>query len=262
MKTLYVAWKKDPGGWFPVGRLDADVQGEFYRFRYTHGALDPEAGFAPLDGFPDLDKDYVSSQLFPFFQNRVQNSSQPSFPDFLTRHGFPAKGKGAYDPIELLAVSEGRRETDHLEVFPRIKRVEGTPLVTTVFAHGLHLLPPAGVEETLKVRVGQSLQVVGVNHPLPGHSIQLQTPARVVLGYVPRYLVPELVQVSLQGRVKAEVVRVNLPPAPPSQRLLVRLEGDWPEGYKPMSGAEFEPLVQAGDEELDAGPLAGAGHSR
>ncbi len=39
-KTLFLAWQ-DKGRsrrWFPVGRLDADVEHSRYRFRYTGGA--------------------------------------------------------------------------------------------------------------------------------------------------------------------------------------------------------------------------------
>jgi len=42
MKRLFVAWKdtRSKGGWFPVGRLDADVAAERYEFRYVQGALE------------------------------------------------------------------------------------------------------------------------------------------------------------------------------------------------------------------------------
>lgn len=148
MKTLYVAWKKeDPGGWFPVGRLDADVKNHIYCFRYTRGALGSarDAGFAPFDSFPKLEKEYVSNELFPFFLNRVQNPNRPSFPEYLARLGLVPNGENAYDPIELLAVSEGRRETDNLEVFPRIERVPDLPLMIRFFLHGLRYLSPASI---------------------------------------------------------------------------------------------------------------------
>ena len=39
-RTLFLAWqdKKPSKAWFPVGRLDADVEGSLYRFRYIGGA--------------------------------------------------------------------------------------------------------------------------------------------------------------------------------------------------------------------------------
>jgi hypothetical protein len=248
VKTLYVAWKKkDPGGWFPVGRLDADVKKSVYTFRYTHGAIGAakEAGFAPFDSFPDLDKAYVSGELFPFFLNRVQNPNRPSFPEYLARLGLAPNSDKGYDPIELLAMSEGRRETDTLEIFPRIERVDGMPLITSFFLHGLRYLPPQSLEETLKLQPKEELTVaIEVNNPAAGIAIQLQTRAGHKLGYAPRYLVHDLVQVSLQCEVRAWVGRVNPPPTPPGQRVLVIFEGCWPEDYQPMSGEEFQPVVE------------------
>ena len=46
---------------------------------------------------------------------------------------------------------------------------------------------------------------------------------------------------SLRGNRR--ISRLNLPPAPPSQRVLVLFQGCWPEGYEPMSGEQFQPLV-------------------
>ena len=39
VKILFLAWqdKKWSRQWFPVGRLDADVEQSHYRFRYTSG---------------------------------------------------------------------------------------------------------------------------------------------------------------------------------------------------------------------------------
>ena len=89
MKTLFVAWKdaQNSLGWFPVGRLDADVAGNLYRFRYVHGAIDAAAqcGFVPFDSFPDFDQEYVSGELFPFFANRLQNVNRPGFREHLRR---------------------------------------------------------------------------------------------------------------------------------------------------------------------------------
>ena len=62
-KTLFLAWQdQDKRQWFPVGRLDADVRGPEYRFRYTKGAqrAQVEACFPLLPDFPKVDRDYRS----------------------------------------------------------------------------------------------------------------------------------------------------------------------------------------------------------
>ena len=54
-KTLYLAWesRQPRPAWYPVGRLDADVEESQYRFRYTGGAKRAQevAGFPLLMEF-------------------------------------------------------------------------------------------------------------------------------------------------------------------------------------------------------------------
>jgi hypothetical protein len=249
MKTLFVAWKKkDPGGWFPVGRLDADVRENVYSFRYVRGAelAAAQAGFAPFDSFPNLRQEYVSGSLFPFFLNRMQNPNRPSFQEYLKRLDLSPNSDDVPDPIDVLAVSEGQRATDNLEVFPKIQRIEGKPFEVKFFLHGLRYLAPSSQEEIGKLQVGQDLAIaLEANNPATGWAIQFQTRARIVIGYAPRYLVNDLAEVigNCGALVSATLVRVNPPPAPPGQRLMVTFEGCWPEGYEPMNTEEFQPLV-------------------
>jgi hypothetical protein len=44
--------------------------------------------------------------------------------------------------------------------------------------------------------------------------------------------------------MRARVIRVNPPPAPHNQRVLVELVGKYPVGVEPMSAAEFQPVVE------------------
>jgi len=46
--------------------------------------------------------------------------------------------------------------------------------------------------------------------------------------------------------IKAEVVKVNPAPAPSQERVLIQIQGKWPEGYEPMSGPDFEELWEKG----------------
>jgi hypothetical protein len=265
MKTLFVAWKdtQRAGGWFPVGRLDADVAGERYEFRYVEGALEAakQRGFEPFDSFPDFRKEYVSIELFPFFANRVQNQNRPSFREYLHRLDLDKGQETPFDPIEALAVSEGRRATDSLEIFPKVERTEGEPFTIKFFLHGWRYLNPASSARILELQPGDDLSVaMEVNNKATQWAIQLQTRDRMLIGYAPRYLCHDLFEVI--GRcsvpVSAQVSRVNRPPAPPSQRVLVLFEGCWPEGYHPMSGPAFKVLsgseVEITPEEIFAAP--------
>ena len=250
MKTLFVAWKdsQNTRGWFPVGRLDADVAGNLYRFRYLQGAMEAaeRCGFAPFDSFPEFRQEYVGGELFPFFANRLQNLSRPSFREHLRRMDLEPHAQEAFDPIEVLAVSEGRRATDNLEIFPKVERAESGIFAIKFFLHGWRHIHPDGAARILTLKAGDLLGVaIEVTNAATVYAVQIQTPDRVVLGYAPRYLVQDLVQVIARCSipVSASVSRLNLPPTPPSQRLLVSFEGCWPEGYQPMSGDQFQSLV-------------------
>lgn len=252
MKTLFVSWKdtRSAGGWFPVGRLDADVAGERYEFRYVQGALQAakERGFAPFDSFPEFQKEYVSGELFPFFANRVQNPNRPSFREYLHRLDLDKGQETPFDPIEALAVSEGRRATDSLEIFPKVERADNGIFAIKFFLHGWRYLNPASATRILTLQPGDDLSVaVEVNNQATGYAVQLQTRDRMLIGYAPRYLIYDLFQVITQCSVpvSARVGRVNHPPTPPSQRVLVMFEGCWPKGYNPMSGPQFQALSHA-----------------
>lgn len=249
MKTLFVAWQQQSKrGWYPVGRLDADVGADYYRFRYLQGAIEAaeQCGFVPFDSFPDIEGDSVSSELFPFFANRLQNSNQPGFGEYLRRLDLATEIGEAFDPIEVLAVSEGRRATDNLEIFPRVTRTEGRPFTIKFFLHGWRYLPADRTQRVLELQPGHELRIaIEANNPATHFAVQLQTDDLVPIGYAPRYLVNDLADVILRCSipVSATVSRVNLPPAPPSQRLLVSFEGCWPDDYEPMSGNQFQVLV-------------------
>lgn len=248
MKTLFVAWNAQNAlGWFPVGRLDADVAGNLYRFRYLWGAMNAaeQCGFVPFDGFPKFEQQYVSGELFPFFANRLQNVNRPSFREHLRRLDLEPDANEAFDPIEVLAVSEGRRATDNLEIFPKVERLANGIFTIKFFLHGWRHIHPDGAAKILSLQTGEQLGIaIEATNPATGFAIQIQTLDRVVIGYAPRYLIEDLAQVTLQcpGQVRASVSRLNLPPAPPSQRLLVSFKGCWPVGYQPMSGEQFETL--------------------
>ena len=241
----------DSYSWFPVGRLDADVAGNLYRFRYVQGAIDAaeQCGFAPFDSFPNFEREYVSGELFPFFANRLQNASRPSFREHLRRLNLERADSEAFDPIEVLAVSEGRRATDNLEIFPNVERSEDGSFAIKFFLHGWRHIHPDSANRILSLQTGETLGVaIEATNPATGFAIQIQTQDRVVIGYAPRYLIDDLAQVILQcaGTVSASVSRLNRPPAPPSQRLLVSFEGCWPDDYQPMSGEMFETLIGVG----------------
>ncbi len=147
MNTLYLAWWQPDHRWWPVGRLSRE--GSDYVFTYTQGARSAEeAGFRPLSSFPDFDQVYVSTQLFPMFQNRLPPQSRPDYEDFIEWLDLE---RGEADPLVMLARSGGQRETDMFEVFPIPERsAEGRYRSTFLDVHAL--LSAAGEQAEVRVQ--------------------------------------------------------------------------------------------------------------
>lgn len=241
MKTLFLAWR-DPGQrWYPIGRLSFSDQK--YRFVYLEGAIEAQehAGFRPLPAFSDMTKVHESETLFPVFANRLPSPSREEFSSFVEWLSLDA---GERDPLVLLARSTGHRETDMFEVFECPEPDERGMYSMHAFVHGLRHRTPEAIEMAKSLKAGDALRVTAdPENRYDSLAIQAHTAdGEHHLGYLPRYLSPELHRLGLDA-VSASVVRVNPPPAPMQFRLLTRLEAAWPEGFAPCSGPEFFPLA-------------------
>ena len=256
MRTLFLAWQATQGlpggvpasrGWFPVGKLEAAPEKNYYRFVYTKGAESArrEAGFGFLDAFPKLDEIYESSELFPLFQNRVLSPRRGDYSAYVERL---ALDPAHVDPLDILAISEGRRQTDNLEVFPQIQTRRDGSFVCRFFLHGWRHVSQSAQDRVLALKEGESLQVaVELNNPASGSAIQLETSNDYhMIGWTPRYLVEDLLQALNQHQdISARVVKVNPEPAPYNQRVLVEFEGKFQSGHQPMSTPDFQPLLDS-----------------
>ena len=244
-KTLFLAWqdKRLTRAWFPIGQLDVSVGRPAYRFRYTKGAkrAHENAGFDELLDFPDFDRDYKSSDLFPLFKNRIISASQPDFADYLRMLDLP----GTAEPVEILEVGGGYRATDNFEVFPKIVRRADGCFSCRFFVHGWRHVNPEALERIETLESGEKLYVtIELTNPATRLAVQIQTIDYHMIGWAPRYLVGDLVHTMAEspGDYGATVVRINPAPAPSKQRLLVELVGRWPD-HEPMTEGDFEPLV-------------------
>jgi len=245
MKTLFLAWqdRSPKRAWYPIGRLEADVPASRYEFRYTKGAESArrEAGLPVLPAFPDLHRRYESTELFPLFQNRVLDSRRKDFADYLR---WLDLSPDQNDPIEILAVSGGERQTDSLEVFPKItKRADGS-FVCRFFLHGIRHVSRSAQERVTQLREEEPLRIaVELNNPATGVAIQLSSEDYQMLGWTPRYLVDALVRaVAYAPVLKAKVVRLNELGVPLNQRVLIEFTGNLPAGTEPMTSEAFQPI--------------------
>ncbi len=244
-KTLYLAWqdKRVTRGWYPVGRLDVPGDKSAYRFRYIKGAenAQEEAGFDGLLDFPDWHRHYESAELFPLFKNRIISDKRRGFRDYLRMLDLPVTAQ----PAEILEVGGGYRATDSFEVFPKIERRADGFFSCRFLLHGGRCICRAAAERMASLQPGDTLYItIELTNPATRLAVQIQSEDYHMIGWAPRYLVDDLVRaIALSpGDYGARVVRINPAPAPSKQRLLVELEGRWPD-YEPMSKGDFEPLV-------------------
>ncbi len=245
MSTLFVAWQASDlsRAWFPIGRLDAFTDRHEYVFRYTQGALRAQerAGFEPLVAFPEFKRRYESSELFPLFKNRVLDPGRKDFAEYL---GWLALDPASADPIEILGLTGGERQTDSLEVFPKVNKKPDGTFNCRFFLHGLRHVSDAGKERAETLQTDEPLQVaVEVNNPATGLAVQLQTSDCHIIGWAPRYLVRDLcAAIAAHSSIDAHVTRINRIDAPAARRVLVELKGGLPSNIEPMTSDEYEVL--------------------
>lgn len=244
--TVFIAWRggtPERGEWSPVARLTHE-EGE-YRFVYTEGARTLR-GFHPFPGMGDLDIVYRSRELFPMLTNRLLSKSRPEYAAWLTWSGFDPKNPP--DPLAVLGVTEGIRQTDALEVFPRPMADAHGNFETRFFLHGLRFAAPHALERVATLQAGDALRVEleddNESHP---HAVAVLDDGveRLRLGYVPRYLARDVRALIAHGGMDAIDLRVarHNQGAPLQMRVLCTLKAPWPRSFEPCAGTEFQPIV-------------------
>jgi len=244
--ALYVAWRggtAELGTWSPIGKLER--VDNLYRFVYTQGALTLPA-FSPFPGMTDLYKVYESEELFPLFANRLLSKSRSEYEAYLTWGGFDPNN--APDPLAILGVTEGIRQTDQLEVFPcPAPDVDGCYL-TKFFLHGLRWVPTAALDRIAKLTEGEQLaMLLDLQNPYDRNAVALRAMngERLLLGYVPRYLAQDMAKLSVSCNfAEVTVQRVN-PSAPLQMRVLCRMNACWPDDFEPCDQDAYHPIVEA-----------------
>jgi hypothetical protein len=241
MSSLFVAWRPIEGaGWRPVGQLEHD--GGLYRFWYTRGAARP--GFHAFPQMERLDQVYESEELFPIFANRLLSESRPEYEAYLRWSGFDIDNPP--EPILVLGVTEGIRQTDAVEVFPCPRPdVEGCYL-NRFFLHGVRWMPPAAIERIGRLAPGDRLKLMpDLQNEHDPQAVAVRTHSEpTLIGFVPRYLAHDVWQLMREcdaDVIEMRVERVNRD-APLQNRLLCRMRACWPDGFEPCSSEDFAPI--------------------
>ena len=247
VKKLYLAWQNPKNrSWFPVGVLTIDENGT-YRFVYTKGAQ-RSRNFVFFGMMTDPDVVYESKELFPLFKNRLLAESRPEYKKYLKWLDI-SEDEG--NPINILAMTEGIRATDTLEVFKCPTPNGKGRYEVDFFSHGLRHVAKHAIERVNHLRKGERLFLAyDMQNRYDSMAMTLRTDDPVeFVGYCPRYLSPDCQQLLEKNSamdVLVTVERVN-GGAPLNLRLLCKLVAPWPKDFQPCSGPDFEPLVEYSD---------------
>jgi hypothetical protein len=201
-------------------------------------------GFSSLLSFPDRYKVYQAAELFPLFQNRVISPSRPEYASLLE---VLSMDPSAAEPLELLALSGGKRQTDNLEVFPEVRANSSGWVNMRFFLHGWRHLPPAARSRVEQLSKGDALQVaLECNNPATGYAVQVQSHDYFILGWGPRYLLSGLCSCLMTPHrpIKCQVAGKNEGKEIGQWKLLVELAAFVEPGMSMMSGEDYEPLVE------------------
>jgi hypothetical protein len=244
INKLYLAWENPiEHRWMPVGQLTIDDD-NMYKFVYTKGAKSSR-NFEPFARMKDLNQVYRSETLFPLFGNRLLSTRRPEYDDYMEWLDIK---DSEYDAFTILAITGGIRGTDTFEVFPCPRPNDEGDYEVQFFSHGLRHLPRQAIERVNSLHKGDRLFILpDIQNMYDPMALVLRTDDPVELvGYCPRYLSPdfyELLERARTAAINVYVKRVNVD-APLHLRLFCRMVAPWPDGFKPCSGEEFEPLVE------------------
>ena len=244
MKKLFLAWQEPQNRrWFPIGQLTFD--GKNYQFAYIQGVKEAqtEPTFRLLHSFPECDRLYTSSELFPLFSNRLMRRSRLDYKDYIQWLNIP---QNTNDPITILARSEGRKATDTFELFPCPEKSENGTYYFHFFVRGLRYMPESSIENVKQLQLQDRLYLtLDIQNAYDSKALLLRTEECHNLGYCPRYLAADIWQVLQQNpeSVNVHVEKINPAPTPIQLRLLCNMTVQSKHDFVPFSSQDYQPIV-------------------
>jgi hypothetical protein len=121
--------------------------------------------------FPDWNRTYESSVLFPLFMNRIIQASRQDFPEYLQMLNLP---EGS-DATDILTVGGGERATDNFEVFPKLERKSDGSFDSRFFLHGWRYLNADAQNRILRLQPSEKLYVtIELTNPVMRLAVQIR----------------------------------------------------------------------------------------
>ncbi len=236
-RRLAVAWQHpETRRITPVGLLTCAES--TYTFCYLWSARGV-AGFQPFLGFPDFDRRYEATALFPLFAQRVMRASRPDF----SRYRQALRLEAEASDWSILGRSQGQREGDGIRVFPEPEVDEVGVTTSTFFVSGLrHRMREDSRVSAALASLTPGTRLSLVDEPTnqeDARALLVAEGTGVILAWVPSVLLSYVHAVRSFAEPSLTVVGTNGVDVPPAYRLLVNLRGTAPEGYRPFDGPEW-----------------------
>lgn len=221
--SAFLAWQApDTKDWHVVGELEARAND--YAFRYTQGALSSDK-FIPFTGMEQLEKTYVSNDLFPLFQNRLLSSKRHEYPKFISWLGLD---ENQASPINVLGRSGAMRTTDKLQMFNKILVNDNGRFEHIFFAHGLGYLSDSAKSRVNSLTKGESLKLcIDCQNDYDNHAVIIRADApSEIIGYCPRFMARQISLLLLDVESSLTICVEKLSSdAPANYRLMCRVSG-------------------------------------
>lgn len=247
---LAVTWQHPLTGRTAAVALLTHVD-SIYRFCYLRSA-GAVAGFEPFLGFPDLERQYEATALFPLFAQRVMRRRRLDF----DRYRQALRLEADASDWSILGRSQGQREGDGIRVFPEPDVDKAGVTTSTFFVNGLsaRMREDPRVEPALVRLVGgDRLRLLGERATgEDARALLLVERTGVALARVPGVLLSYFDTIRSHGPTELSVVDTNGPDVPPAYRLLVMLRGAAPVGYQPFDGPEWSLAPKLGPSDVAA----------
>ena len=250
MKTnkVFVAWQdQSTREWRPVGIL-LYLNGLF-SFCYTRGAemLASFGGFPRMDNFERV---YKAEELFPVFQNRLLSEKRPEYDRLMSWLNVPKPSTPEETnemKLTILALTEGKRKTDSITIFPCPEKNADGEYNVDFFVHGLSHMAEEIIERVNALEAGTRFFLMqDRQNARDSHALTLRTEEPLfTVGYCPRYFAKDFSFLldRFHENELVRVLRVN-GDAPTQFRLLCRFESLWPQDFDPCSEKQFEPIPE------------------
>lgn len=242
--VLFVSWQSPTTrSIHQVGRLIRHRDPDLYEFVYIEKVRDAVAqGFHPFLEFPDLEQVYFGEELFPLFINRVLPRNRPEFVRYMDELGLSTS---TLTPLQILARTGGRRETDRIELFPLpLPNVQTGQYLAHCLIRGIRHMPIFAERRIARLEPNERLLIFhDVQNEVDPTAIGVRSRDCVHIGYLPAYLAKNVHHLGDScPQLEVFVERVNSPSAGYHHRLLCRIEGCWPLGFLPFSADDYRPI--------------------